>query len=572
MYRSKHKAKERSVVPTMTQKGDGINGICAIVRNGAQTTSKSEATSSNILNPKEITRNPQNSFNLNFTRATPPHVARSMASTMPSSRLLRTGGNTVNSRQTRYITSQAAATTKHDGKLTIHVNVAHVIADSKGMELLCKRIEERISHKLTQVAKLRATYGNVKLGDITVSQVLGGMRDMIAINCETSQLDPNCGITYRGLTMQEVLERLPAHTQGSKCPNAESVLWLLLTGQIPSEKEMEMLSKDIGRRAKVQEHVYKVIDQLPNETHPMTQYIVAVTAMQTESVFSKAYKNKSYNKETSWKLILEDALNLIAKNALIVGYIYRRSFVDKTIKDGKGMIYNPNEDYAANVARLVGIDTPEFKDLMRLYITAHADHEGGNVSAHSALLIGSALSDPYLSFAGALAGLSGPLHGLANQECLSWVENMTRELRGQDINVETVTKFAQETLKKGQVIPGYGHAVLRVVDPRHTAFLEFAHKRFPSDPLIKILDVCMEAIPPVLAATGKVKSPHPNVDCSTGIILAHFGIKTPEIYTVFFGMSRALGVLAQLVWARALRMPIERPKSHTLDHLEEKCK
>ncbi|KAK1443796.1 citrate synthase [Babesia gibsoni] len=441
--------------------------------------------------------------------------------------------------------------------------------DGCQLTVLCDQIEELIEKKLQQVKRLRTTYGNVKVAETTLSQVLGGMRDMIAMNCETSELDANTGITYRGMTIKEVLEKLPAFTKGSNCPYSEAILWLLLTGKIPNLDEVKMLSDYMAKRAKVPEYVFDVIDQLPTDCHPMTQFILASAAMQSGSVFSAAYREKSFTKGTAWRLVLEDAIRLIAQNSLILPYIYKRTFVDKTIKKGKGMVYDPNEDYASNVARLLGVNTTEFKDFMRLYIAVHADHEGGNVSAHSSLLIGSALSDPYLAFVGAMAGLAGPLHGLANQECLAWVKNMVKELDGQDITVEAVTKFAQESLQKGQVIPGYGHAVLRVTDPRHDAFVEFAHRMFPDDPLVKILDKCVAAIPPVLAATGKVKSPYPNVDCSTGILLSHFGVTEPNIFTLFFGVSRAFGIMSQLVWSRALGMPIERPKSHTLDTLEK---
>ncbi|GBE60802.1 citrate synthase [Babesia ovata] len=465
-----------------------------------------------------------------------------------------------------------AMTLRHAKNLATHAGGASEVECGPGINALCSKIEELLRVKSEQLLMLRKEFGNVSVGEVTVSQVLGGMRDIIGMNCETSLLDANKGITYRGLSIAEMLEKLPSAAPGNNCPYSEGVIWLLLTGQIPDASETKALSAELARRAYVPMHVYKVIDQLPTDVHPMTQYVVAIAALQSESKFRQVYKEKKYSKETAWRLVLDDSLDLIASNPLIVGYIYRRTFVDHTIKDGEGMTYDPELDYAANLAKLIGIDTPEFRDMMRLYIAVHADHEGGNVSAHSAHLIGSALADPYFCFAGALTGLSGPLHGLANQECLSWVKNMVDQMEGQEINVESVTKFAQETLAKGQVIPGYGHAVLRVEDPRHTAFVKFAHKNFPDDPLVKVLDICLEAIPPVLLATGKVKSPHPNVDCSTGIILSHFGIKEPDMYTVFFGISRAIGILAQLVWARALKMPIERPKSHTLDSLLEMCK
>ncbi|ORM40925.1 putative 4-hydroxy-3-methylbut-2-en-1-yl diphosphate synthase [Babesia sp. Xinjiang] len=491
-----------------------------------------DARSLGLPNPQLSTR--RNSASMPFSLS---NVARihtiNTSKILPSLSKIPYIGDIPNGKCGQTFTTQATASMKD--------------VDNSCMNLLCSKVEELLASKLQQVAELRTTLGKVKIGEITVGQVLGGMRDMIGMNCETSQLDANTGITYRGLSIPQLLEKLPGATLDSKCPYTESVLWLLLTGEVPTAKEAELLSKELATRSSVPQYVYNVLDKLPTHTHPMTQYVVAIAALQTESIFRKAYNEKKYKRDTAWKLVLEDALNLIAKNPLIVGYIYRRTFVDKMITDGKGMVYDPQQDYAANVARMVGIDTPEFHDMMRLYIAVHADHEGGNVSAHSAQLIGSALSDPYFCFAGALAGLSGPLHGLANQECLSWLKKLVAELDGQEINVGTVTKFAQDTLKKGYVIPGYGHAVLRVEDPRHTAFVEFAHKKFPDDPLVKVLDVCLQAIPSVLAATGKVKNPHPNVDCSTGVLLSHFGLTQPDMYTVFFGISRAVGIMAQLV-------------------------
>lgn len=116
---------------------------------------------------------------------------------------------------------------------------------------------------------------------------------------------------------------------------------------------------------------------------------------------------------------------------------------------------------------MLGYDNPEFIELMRLYLTIHSDHEGGNVSAHTTHLVGSALSDPYLSFAAGMNGLAGPLHGLANQEVLVWLQKL-REQVGENPTDEKLKDFIWKTLKSGQVVPGYGHAVLRKTDPRYT--------------------------------------------------------------------------------------------------------
>lgn len=195
-----------------------------------------------------------------------------------------------------------------------------------------------------------------------------------------------------------------------------------------------------------------------------------------------------------------------------------------------------------------------------------SDHEGGNVSAHTVHLVGSALSDPYLSLAAGLNGLAGPLHGLANQEVLVWLQKLRGEL-GDNADENKVKDFIWKTLKSGQVVPGYGHAVLRKTDPRYTCQREFALKHLPNDPLFKLVSNIYKVVPPILTELGKVKNPWPNVDAHSGVLLQYYGLKEMNYYTVLFGVSRALGVLASLVWDRALGLPIERPKSMSTDGL-----
>ena len=219
---------------------------------------------------------------------------------------------------------------------------------------------------------------------------------------------------------------------------------------------------------------------------------------------------------------------------------------------------------------MLGFEDENFKKLMRLYLTIHVDHEGGNVSAHTTRLVGSALSDPYLCFASAMNGLAGPLHGLASQEVIRWILDMKEELGDKILDKEAVTKYIQKTLSEGRVVPGYGHAVLRKTDPRFTAQREFALKYMPDDDLIKLIGLLYEVVPPVLKETGKVKNPWPNVDAHSGALLVHFGLVEYDFYTVLFGVSRSLGVLSSLIWDRYLGLPIERPKSVTLKFLQQK--
>jgi citrate synthase len=202
---------------------------------------------------------------------------------------------------------------------------------------------------------------------------------------------------------------------------------------------------------------------------------------------------------------------------------------------------------------------------MRLYMTIHADHEGGNVSAHTTHLVGSALSDPYLSLAAGMNGLAGPLHGLANQEVVKWIMEMQKELKTEVPTKAQIEGYVKKTLGEGKVVPGYGHAVLRKTDPRFSAQMDFAKRHFSDDPLVQIVWNVYEVVPPILESLGKVKNPWPNVDAHSGALLVHYGMVEYEFYTVLFGVSRALGVLASLIWDRALGFALERPKSVTTD-------
>jgi citrate synthase len=295
----------------------------------------------------------------------------------------------------------------------------------------------------------------------------------------------------------------------------------------------------------------------------MTQFSIAIMALQTESKFAAAYA-AGVHKSGYWEPVFEDTLDCIAKLPTVAAAIYRNTF-----KDGKLIAPDPKLDWAGNFAKQMGYDDQGTAELMRLYMTIHSDHEGGNVSAHAVHLVGSALSDPYTSLAAGMNGLAGPLHGLANQEVLKWLNEVERNL-GADVSTERMTQFVWDTLKSGRVVPGYGHAVLRKTDPRYTCQREFALKHLPDYPKFKLVSKLYEVVPGVLTQTGKVRNPWPNVDAHSGVLLQYYGITEENFYTVMFGVSRTLGVLSQLTLSRAMGFAIERPKSVTSAWLEEK--
>jgi citrate synthase len=345
----------------------------------------------------------------------------------------------------------------------------------------------------------------------------------------------------------------------------EGLFWLLLTGDIPTDEQATQVSVEWAERADIPSHVVNMLNNFPSTLHPMAQFSAAITACSTESAFAKAYQEGA-KKAVYWEYTYEDAMNLIAKLPTIASMIYRNLFRDGT---SVGAI-DLKKDWAANFTRMLGYENPEFCEVMRMYLAIHSDHEGGNVSAHTCHLVGSALSDPYLSFAAGMNGLAGPLHGLANQEVLIWLNNFRESLGSDEWTTDDIKEKAWETLKSGQVIPGFGHAVLRKTDPRYTCQREFALENFPGDPMFKLVSDIYKVVPDILLELGKVKNPWPNVDAHSGVLLTHYGMTEMSYYTVLFGVSRALGCMASLVWDRALGLPIERPKSISTKKLMEK--
>jgi len=412
-----------------------------------------------------------------------------------------------------------------------------------------------------RVRKLVKESGHVKVGEVNIGQVYGGMRDVKGLVTDISYVDPVEGIRFRGFTISELLEKLPK-PDGAEMPYAGGLYYLFLIGKMPSLEDALDIEREWKARQAVPGYIFDIIRAMPPDTHPMTLFTQAVLALQSGSHFSWQYHH-GLKKDEYWIPTLEDSLNLTAKLPTIAAYIYRWKY-----KHGYFISSNSDLDWGGNFAYMMGIEDETYKDLSRLYFLLHSDHESGNVSAHATHLVGSSLADVYYAVSSGLSGLAGPLHGLANQECLAWLLQVFNVYQGVP-DREELRQFAWETLDSGQVIPGYGHAVLRKTDPRFTAQLEFGTRHFDTDDIFLLAKLVYEIVPDVLREQGKAKDPWPNVDAISGSLQYHYGIKEFDFYTVMFGVSRALGVTANAVWARALGQPLERPKSLTTAMLEE---
>ncbi len=424
------------------------------------------------------------------------------------------------------------------------------------MDPLKQKITEKASALREEIKGMLSEHGDKKVDEVKLNQIYGGARGIKMMIWETSQLDSVKGISFRGRYIPELREILPKGPDGKE-PRPEGLFWLMLVGEIPTDEEVHWLTQQWTMRSNVPEHTFRLLDSLPITTHPMTQFIVAITSMQTESCFARRY-DEGINKADYWDPTYEDTMNLIARLPRIAAYIYRRSY-----HDGHHIAPDIAQDWAGNFAHMLGIEKPDFKNLMRLYMTVHADHEGGNASAHATHLVGSTLSDAYLSLSGGMSALAGPLHGLANQEVIKWIFSMLDALGTTKPTKEQIADYVDSTLAAGQVIPGYGHAVLREPDPRFMAQKRFAESYIDDDDIVNVVWKVFDVVPPILQNLGKVKNPWPNVDAHSGALLVHYGLKEYSFYTVLFGVSRALGVLSSLCWARALGFPLERPKSVT---------
>jgi len=418
-------------------------------------------------------------------------------------------------------------------------------------------LQETLSKKIPtwqeDLKKILDENGTKVISEVTIAQAAKGMRGVKSMICDTSAVSADEGLIIRGYPILQIIEKLP-----------EEVFYLLLTGDLPDQLQLSDLQDQLRAHQNVPDYVWRVLDAMPENSHPMTMLSVAIQSMRVESLFVEKF-NKGTSKNEYWKWILDDGIKLIGALPSIAAFIYR-----KITKNNDRIDPDINLDWAGNYAYMLGInESDDFKKLMRLYLMLHSDHEGGNVSAFSSLTVASSLSSPFLAIGAGLNGLAGPLHGLANQECLKFVLEIHDHFNGAPNNKD-LEKFCWDRLNNGRVIPGYGHAVLRCPDPRFTAFMKFGQEHIHDDDVFKIVEALFEVVPPVLKDHGKAKNPWPNVDAASGSLLYYYGLKEFNYYTVLFSLSRVMGMVSQIVINRALRMPITRPKSVTTDWLKNK--
>ena len=425
---------------------------------------------------------------------------------------------------------------------------------------MAKTLKQKLEGLIPKLREERAAvlkeHGEKKISEVSVAQAYGGMRGVKGMICDTSVVEPDQGLIIRGKPIMEIKDRLP-----------EEIFWLLITGEFPTPDELKGLQAELKENGEVPGYVWKVLKAMPKTSHPMAMLDTAILTMENESSFRKHY-TEGMTKQDYWIYTLEDAMKILGSIHTIAAGVYR-------LRYKKGDLIEPSKklDWGADYARMLGLKPKkgETAEMMRLYLTLHCDHEGGNVSAFTCHTVGSALSDAFYAVSAGLNGLAGPLHGLANQECLGWILDTMNKFGGAPTEKQ-IHDYAWETLKSGKVVPGYGHAVLRVTDPRFAAFNAFGHKYLEKDPVFRTVDLVFKVVPEVLRQQGKAKDPWPNVDAGSGALLYYYGLTEFEYYTVLFSVSRSMGMLSQLVLNRALGTAITRPKSVSTEWVKNQFK
>lgn len=374
------------------------------------------------------------------------------------------------------------------------------------------------------------------LFEITKDNLETGLRGYPCGYCTTSFVDPQKGVVYVGRPVDEIVNWGP-----------EKIIYLLASGREGSDQELKKFKEELGKRAVCSPEMLKHIRTLPRKGHPMKLLCAAM-------FIAGMYEGLNNYKE--------DCINIIAKMPEIVATVinYHAGWGDTPPS-------KPELGYMENFAQMLNVpqrNLPKLAEALKLFNVLHYDHGGGNLSTFVGKATASGLADMYDSLVSALAALAGPRHGKANQDSLEFVYGLLKEL-GPDTTPAKLEESLRKKLANNELVFGFGHAVLRVEDPRATVFYDYAQKNFPNHPLVKMTSLLRTVGPIVLKENPKISDPYPNVDAISGTVLAAAGFPYPEYFTVLFGLSRIVGISFQIVYERCEARdgkgtPIVRPK------------
>lgn len=359
------------------------------------------------------------------------------------------------------------------------------------------------------------------LFEITKEHLDTGLRGYPVGHCTTSAVDPKKGLTYVGIPIPELAFQEPL-----------DVVYLLYTGKVGDAEEKREFRAEIGRRSECRKETLRAIEALPKAGHSMDHFAAAL-------LLAGMYEGTDDYRE--------DCLNVIAKLPQIAATV-----INSQAGFGPTPPPRPELGHIENFVHMLQLPQGKPKELgevLRLFYILHLDHSGGNLSTFIGKAVASSLEPMYGSLAAAMAALAGPRHGRANQDSLEFVEEVLKEA-GSEATPQEVEALLRKKLDKGGLLFGFGHAVLRVEDPRATICYQYCQKHFPEHPLVKMALLLRTEGSRILKENPKISDPHPNIDAITGPMLSAAGFPYPEFYTILFGLSRCVGIAIQIVYER----------------------
>lgn len=370
---------------------------------------------------------------------------------------------------------------------------------------------------------------------ITKDQLETGLRGVPVGYCPTSSVDPLLGLFYGGYPVEKLAYNEP-----------EEVIYLLFNRELPNAEQLAEFKKVLVAHSKLNPEIIKHLKALPKEGHPMKWFMHGLNLM------------GMYSGTGDYK---KDAMNVVAQLPELVAAIYRiRSGWGETIES------KPELGYIENFVNM--LNPPNTNEnllqLMKVFNVLHFDHGGGNLSTFVGKAIASGQEDMYGSLMGAMSALAGPLHGMANQECLRFLKTALENV-DDPTDENAVNDYINKLFAEGKKLYGFGHAVLRVEDPRATVQYDLGEKICPDNKIFRMAVSMRKLGTEFLKKQEKVSNPYPNVDAVSGSLLTSVGLTDENYYTVLFGMSRCVGIAAQIIYERleargGKGTPIIRPK------------